>query len=75
MLYMGTVVGSQAVALHEVNDMYFEIWQNAQNKNWDGHLKAANNQIIAHGEGYQNRSDCLHVIELVKQSYSAPVRE
>lgn len=72
---MGTVVGSQAVALHEVNDMYFEIWQNAQNKNWYWHLKAANNQIIAHGEGYQNRSDCLHVIELVKQSYSAPVRE
>ena len=39
------------------------------------YLLNANNQIIAHGEGYQNRSDCLHVIELVKQSYSAPIRE
>lgn len=55
--------------------MYFEIWQNAQNKNWYWHLKAANNQIIAHGEGYQNKADCLHAISLVKQSYSAPVRE
>lgn len=56
-------------------DMYFEIWQNAQNKNWYWHLKAANNQIIAHGEGYQNKADCLHAISLVKQSYSAAIRE
>lgn len=56
--------------------MYFEIWQNAQNKNWYWHLKAGNNQIIATGgEGYQNKADCLHAISLVKQSYSATIRE
>ena len=72
---MGADVGLQATATQEVLNMYFEIWQNAQNKNWYWHLKAANNQIIAHGEGYQNKTDCLHAIELVKKSYSAPVRE
>ena len=72
---MGADVGLQATATQEVLNMYFEIWQNAQNKNWYWHLKAANNQIIAHGEGYQNKADCLHAISLVKQSYSAPVKE
>ncbi len=55
--------------------MYYEIWQNQTNKNWYWNLKAGNNQIIANGEGYQNKADCLHAIQLVKSSYSAPVKE
>lgn len=42
---------------------------------WRWHLKAANGRIIADsGEGYQNEQDCLHGIELVKQSANAPVK-
>ena len=41
---------------------------------WRWHLKAANGKIIADsGEGYVNKSDCLHGITLVKQAYDAPV--
>lgn len=55
--------------------MYYEMWQNQQNKNWYWHLKAANHQILASGEGYQNKADCAYAIGLVKSSYSAPVYE
>lgn len=43
---------------------------------WRWHLRAANNRIIADsGEGYKNKQDCLHAIELVKGSASAAVKE
>ena len=43
---------------------------------WRWRLVAANNRIIANsGEGYHNKSDCLHAINLVKSSGSAPVYE
>ncbi|MEM7043709.1 MAG: DUF1508 domain-containing protein [Pseudomonadota bacterium] len=43
---------------------------------WRWSLKAANNHTIADsGEGYINRSDCLHAIDLVKGSSNSPVRE
>lgn len=43
---------------------------------WRWRLYAANNQIIATAsEGYRNRSDCLHSINLTKSSHSAPVQE
>lgn len=39
-------------------------------------LKASNGQIIAtSGEGYKRKADCLHGIDLVKQSSSARVIE
>lgn len=44
------------------------------NGQWRWHLKAANGRIIANsGEGYYNKQDCLHAIQLVKQSGFAPV--
>lgn len=55
--------------------MYFEMWQSANNKNWYWHLKAANHQVIASGEGYVNKADCRAVIELVKSSHSAKIIE
>ena len=43
---------------------------------WRWRLRAANGQTIADsGEGYVNKHDCLHAIDLVKSSSSAPVRE
>jgi uncharacterized protein YegP (UPF0339 family) len=43
---------------------------------WRWHLRAANNRIIADsGEGYRDKQDCLHAIELVKNSKDAPVKE
>ena len=44
------------------------------NGQWRWRLLAANNRIIANSdEGYYNESDCLHAINLVKSSSTAPV--
>lgn len=50
--------------------MKFEYWQSSKNSNWYWHLKAANGQVIANGEGYVNKADCLHVINLIKTGAS-----
>lgn len=43
---------------------------------WRWRLMAANNRIIADsGESYHNKSDCLHGIQLVKNSGNALVHE
>ena len=43
---------------------------------WRWTLIAANNRKIADsGEGYDNKSDCLHGIDLVKAASDAPVQE
>jgi uncharacterized protein YegP (UPF0339 family) len=44
------------------------------NNHWRWRLFAANNRIIADsGEGYWNKADCEHAINLVKGSSAAPV--
>ena len=53
--------------------MYYRYWQSTQNGHWYWHLRAANHEVIAHGEGYVNEADCLRAIGLVKSSQSAPV--
>lgn len=53
--------------------MYFQIWQSSTNYQWYWHLKAANHQIIAQGEGYASKEGALHAINLVKACYNAPV--
>lgn len=46
------------------------------NDQWRWRLVAANSRIIANsGEGYHNKNDCLHAIDLVKGSAAAPVYE
>jgi len=42
---------------------------------WRWRLVAANNEIVASGEGYHNKDDCLHAINLLKASWVAPVYE
>jgi hypothetical protein len=55
--------------------MYFQIWQNKTNKNWYWHLRAANHEIIAHGEGYTAKQNAMAAIALVKSAYNAPVHD
>ena len=55
--------------------MTYYIYKDVQNQ-WRWNLKAANNKKIANsGEGYHNKADCLHALNLVKGSSTAPVRE
>ena len=54
--------------------MYYQIYQGSAGE-WRWRLRAANHQIIASGEGYHNKTDCLAVINLVKSSGNAPVYE
>jgi hypothetical protein len=52
--------------------MYFEVYLDAQ-KYWRWRLKAANHRIVAYGESYHNRSDCMNAIELVQSSSNAKI--
>lgn len=45
--------------------MYFQIWQSNVNRQWYWHLKSANHEIIANGEGYTSKANCLHAVGLV----------
>ena len=54
--------------------MYYTIYKDTQGY-WRWNLKAANHEIIAHGESYHNKSDGLHAIELVKSTADTPVYE
>lgn len=43
---------------------------------WRWHLKATNGRVVADsGEGYRDRGDCIHAIEIVRSLYKAPVKE
>lgn len=33
---------------------------------WRWRLRANNNEIIASGEGYKNKQDCLHAVDLIR---------
>lgn len=55
--------------------MYFLIWKSTANAQWYFVLKAANHEAICTSEGYWNKLDCLHGIELVQSSNGAPVYE
>lgn len=56
--------------------MYFTYWRSDNNNNWYWNLKAANHQIVAHGEGYPKKSNCEHAIDLVKSTTGVtPVKD
>lgn len=50
----------------------YEIYKDVQNY-WRWRFKAANGKIVASGEGYYNRADCLNAISLLKGSANATV--
>ncbi len=52
--------------------MKYTIYQDKVGE-WRWRLQAANNEVIASGEGYVNKSDCSDAINLVKGSKDAPV--
>jgi len=55
--------------------MRYVIYRDRANE-WRWTLIAGNGRIISDsGEGYHNKQDCLHGIDLNKQSFSAPVYE
>jgi uncharacterized protein YegP (UPF0339 family) len=53
--------------------MSFQIWESEGL--WYWHLKTENQEIIAQGEGYLSKEVCVHAINLVKNSHSAPIEE
>ncbi len=49
--------------------MKFEYWRSKRvfgSDQWYWHLKAANGKIVAQGEGYSTKENCLRTIGLVK---------
>ncbi|QKS82454.1 DUF1508 domain-containing protein [Pseudomonas bijieensis] len=61
--------------------MYFEIYRQTRGTpstgkgQWRWRLRAGNHETIASGESYVNKSDCLHVIRLIKNVQGeAPVK-
>jgi uncharacterized protein len=52
---------------------YYEVYY--KDYQWRWRFKANNHEIIASGESYYNKSDCLAAVGLVKGSYNAPVYE
>ena len=55
--------------------MYYYLYKDTAGQ-WRWTLYASNNLKIANaGEGYWNKTDCLHAISLVKASSGAPVKE
>ncbi len=54
--------------------MYYEVYQSGLQWRW--RLKAANHQILASGESYVNKQDCIHAVNLLKQTNAAtPVHQ
>ena len=55
--------------------MRYEVYTDRAGE-WRWRLRANNNESIAtSGEGYKNKRDCLHGIDLVKGSADAKVTE
>lgn len=49
--------------------MYFVLFKSTANNQWYWNINADNHKKIADGaEGYVNRADCLHGINLIKQN-------
>ena len=52
--------------------MKFEIYKDNTGK-WRWRLRARNHEIIAQGQGYRKRADCLHVIKLIRRTTKGEV--
>ncbi len=57
-----------------MHSLIFHIYRDAVNQ-YRWRLLAANGRTIANsGEGYYNRQDCVHAINLVASSNGAPIQ-
>jgi uncharacterized protein YegP (UPF0339 family) len=52
----------------------FEIFKGKDGQ-WYFHLKAKNNKIIAHSEGYRNKKSCYKAIHSIRDNASAETYE
>jgi uncharacterized protein len=52
---------------------YYEIYKSGFQWRW--RFKGYNHEIVANGESYYNKSDCLAAVGLMKGSKDAPVTE
>ncbi len=52
------------------NIMKYEIYKDRRGE-WRWRLRARNGEVIASGEGYRRRVDCVHSIRLIKKSAKA----
>jgi len=51
---------------------YYQIYQDGSHF-WRWRFRAANHEIVASGEAYVNKQDCLHAISLIATSGSCKV--
>ena len=75
LVFYESQAGECAAALgdHPAARRVFQVYEDAAGE-WRWRLIAGNEQIIANsGEGYRDKRDCLHAIELVKDSLDARV--
>lgn len=57
-----------------MSGLVFHVYRDVVNQ-YRWRLKAANGRIIANsGEGYYNRDDCIHAINLVASTNGAPIQ-
>jgi uncharacterized protein YegP (UPF0339 family) len=52
---------------------YYEIYRSGIQWRW--RFRARNHKVIADGEAYRNKADCLAAIELLRASGDALIRE
>ena len=47
---------------------HFEVFQSKRNDEWYWRFRASGRTIADGSEGYKNKADCLHGIDLVKEN-------
>ncbi|HEX8459079.1 MAG TPA: DUF1508 domain-containing protein [Pyrinomonadaceae bacterium] len=73
--YEDEITGLRELIAAEPDGATYFVYEDSR-KEWRWQLRAGNNRIIADsGEGYHHQQDCLHAIELVKNSKDALVKE
>ena len=55
------------------SEQKYEIWKSKKNANWYWHFKAGNGEIVAGGEGYTIKQNCLSAISLLRGSEDAKI--
>jgi len=58
-MILGTFTSLTTLILY----MKFELYRSSSEWRW--RLRAANGEIVASGEGYRNRDDCIHAVTLL----------
>jgi len=57
-----------------MNQPIFEIYQGVYGK-YKFRLRGTNNKIVAIGEGYKTKSECIDAVNSVKEHHEAPIKD